>query len=225
MNNTNKSNMNTGGKIPISKWWSKGTSQQKMVYAVAIITLVTTIVSTIFIVVKSIARVESKNEVAGKYVQDRKQSNYVTDEEYEKRSKSSEAGLMDKKSDASKNDTNVLNNAMNRCAMYNKMITDTKDKHVTKSLCREANLEYCALPSKCNTSSNSANITNQLLLIALFLIVGVGFFMLLNKSKSKNKVKNNVPKPKNNTPVRITQPIYGQYSYPSNPYRNNMYYY
>ena len=78
MNNTFKNNMSNGGKIPVSKWWTNGTYKQKMMYAVGVTTLTITIISTVFIVVKSIARVESKKEVSVNYDKDRKESNYLT---------------------------------------------------------------------------------------------------------------------------------------------------
>ena len=222
--NNQKNTMNLQ-KIPLRKWWTNGTPQQKTMYAVGMATAVLAFISSIFLIMKGVARLESKREIESKYVEDRRQSNYVTDEEYENKSKSSDIGLTYKKqSSDSKNDTNVLKNAMNRCALYDKMIHDSKDKYVVKSLCKEANLEYCALPSKCEPSSNSSsNVTNQLLLIAMFLLVGIGFFFLLNKSKTnKPKVQNKPKVNVNNKPIRIQQPIY----YPQYQSRyNNGYFY
>jgi len=204
-------------KIPITKWWTKGTPNQKVMYAVGISTLVLVCISSVFMIVKSMAGVESQNTMAQKYMEDRKQANYVTDEEYEKRSKSSDIGLTYKASENSKDQQNILKKSVNRCAMYDKMITDSKDPSITKSLCREANLEYCALPDKCNNRSSnnsSATVTNQLLMVTMFVLIGIGFFMLMNKSK-KNKPKNNIKnnKPKGNKvlyyPPRMSQPMYG----------------
>lgn len=224
----NQKNTRNLPNIPMRKWWTNGTLQQKTMYAVGMVTAVLAFISSIFLIMKWVTRIESKQEIGSRYMEDRKQSNYVTDEEYENKSKSSDIGLTYKKSSDSKNETNVLKNAMNRCALYDKMINDSKDKYVVKSLCKEANLEYCALPPNCEASSNSStNVTNQLLLIVMFLLVGVGFFLLLNKSKNnKSKVQN---KPMvqnkpivNNQPVRVQQPIY----YPQYPSRyNNSYLY
>lgn len=218
-------------KIPITKWWTKGTPKQQVMYAVGVSTLVLVCVSSVFMIIKSIVGVESKNTMANKYMEDRKQANYVTDEEYEKRSKSSDIGLTYKASENSKDQQNILKKSVNRCAMYDKMITDSKDPQITKSLCREANLEYCALPIKCNHNSSSkstaASVTNQLLMVTMFVFIGVGFFMLMNKAK-KDQPKNNKPKGNNKKninkmlyyPPRMSQPSYGGYG----PYNYNYMY-
>tara|TARA_Y100000389_G_C17218418_1_gene392109 strand:+ start:20 stop:652 length:633 start_codon:yes stop_codon:yes gene_type:complete len=197
-------------KITFMNLW-KGNKSQKFAFVSVVGMVVCIFLFFIYQGFSQMSKSYKDNQLASQYIQDRKQSKYIPDEEYESKQKKS----------SKQTDESILKQSLNRCSMYDKMINDMKDKNVVKSLCREANLEYCALHDKCNpTTNNSNNAFNQLILILLVIMLMIGAFVLLNSGKKKtNKAAN---KPKNNS-KNIKQPIYmmpSPYATNPNPYSN-----